>query len=129
VYVHQPDQFLEASWIWHEIIGWFWTGDRYFKWVYHDKLKQWLYWSGGINSAGGWFLRSQSGNRYYEKDFILMHVRDDVIGILPNLEDLTRYIHYSDFFSSSDKKTILTELALRRNSPTLNKILQFDFSY
>jgi hypothetical protein len=129
VYVHQPDQLLEASWIWQEIIGWFWTGDRYFKWVYHDKLKQWLYWRGGINSAGGWFLSSQSGNRYYERDFILMQVRDDVIEILPNLEDLSRYIHYSDFFSSSDKKTIITELALRRNSPTLNKILQFDFSY
>jgi len=129
VYVHQPDQLLEASWIWHQSIGWFWTGDRYFGWVYHDKLKQWLHWRGSINASGGWFLQTKEEVRYYEKDFIRLQVIDDVLAILPNLEDLSSYIHYSDFFSSSDKKKILTELALRRSSPFLNKILQFDFSY
>ena len=78
---------------------------------------------------GGWFLHTKEEVRYYEKDFIRLQVIDDILVILPNLEDLSSYIHYSDFFSISDKKTILTELALRRNSPTLNKILQFDFSY
>ena len=129
VYVHKPDQLLESTWMWKENVGWFWTGDKYFKWVYHQGLQQWLHWEGGINSSSGWFLRTEQEVQYYEKDFIRMRVRDEVIEILPNLEDLSFYIHYSDFFTSSEKKKILTELALRRSSSSLNKILQFDFSY
>ena len=129
VYVHQPDQLLEATWLWHESIGWFWSGDKYFKWVYHDKLKQWLHWRGGINAAGGWFLHTQDETRYYEKDFIRLRVIDDVLAILPNLEGLSDYVYDNSFFTQSEKTLILRELALRGNSPTLNRILQFDFSY
>ena len=67
-------------------------------------------------------MRTEDDVQYYEKDFIRMRVRDEVIEILPNLEDLSFYIHYSDFFTSSEKKKILTELALRRSSSSLNKI-------
>ena len=42
-----------------EIIGWFWTGDRYFKWVYHISSSNGLL-EGGINSAVGG-LSSQVG--------------------------------------------------------------------
>jgi len=115
--------------MWRENLGWFWTGDKYFRWVFHQGLQQWLHWEGGVNDTGGWFLRTDQDVLYYEKDFVRMQVRDEVIEILPNLEDLSYYVHYSDFFSSFDKKKILTELALRRSSPSLNKILQFDFSY
>ena len=59
VYVHKPDQLLESTWMWKENVGWFWTGDKYFKWVYHQGLQQWLHWEGGINSSSGWFLRTE----------------------------------------------------------------------
>ena len=129
VFVDQPDKILEATWMWRESIGWFWTGDKYFKWVYHDEFKKWLHWERGINYSGGWFLRDVDENSYYEKDFIRFRVRNDIIEILPDLDALSNYIYLNGYFSSSEIKTILTELALRGNSPTLNRLLQFDFSY
>jgi hypothetical protein len=129
VYVHHPDQLIDASWIWRENLGWLWTGDKYFKWVYLQGLHQWLYWEGVVNGSGSWFLRTEQDVVYYEKDIIRMQVRDEVIEVLPSLEDLSNYIYYSTFFSDSEKKSVLTQLALRGNSPLLNEILQFDFSY
>ena len=129
VYLAQPDQVFSSTWMWREYLGWFWTGERYFQWLYSDKFSKWFHWEGGISKGKEWFIRDENDLVLYEKDIIRMQVRDDVIEILPNLEDLSFYIHYSSFFSSSDKKKILTELALRRSSPSLNKILQFDFSY
>jgi len=67
--------------------------------------------------------------KYYEKDFIRMQVRDDVIEILPNLEGLGEYIENSSYFSDSEALQIIIELNRFGKSSTLNKILQFDFSY
>ena len=58
-----------------------------------------------------------------------MRVRDEVIQILPDLSGLSDYVYANSFFTLSEKKLILRELALRGNSPTLNQILQFNFSY
>jgi len=58
-----------------------------------------------------------------------MQVRDEVIRILPDLSGLSDYVYDNSFFTQSEKTLILRELALRGNSPTLNRILQFDFSY
>ena len=129
VYVHRPDQLLDATWMWKENVGWFWTGDKYFKWVYHQGLQQWLHWEGGINSSSGWFLRTEQEVQYYEKDFIRMQVRDEVIEILPSLEGLGEYIENSAYFSDSEALQIIIELNRFGKSSTLNRILQFDFSY
>ena len=129
VYVHRPDQLLDATWMWKENVGWFWTGDEYFKWVYHQGLQQWLHWEGGINSSSGWFLRTEQEVQYYEKDFIRMQVRDEVIEILPSLEGLGDYIENSAYFSDSEALQIIIELNRFGKSSTLSKILQFDFSY
>ena len=129
VYVHRPDQLLDATWMWKENVGWFWTGDEYFKWVYHQGLQQWLHWEGGINSSSGWFLRTEQEVQYYEKDFIRMQVRDDVIEILPDLSGLSDYVDQSSFFTTGERILIIKELIQFNRSNTLDKILQFDFSY
>ena len=129
VYVHQPDQLLDASWMWRENLGWFWTGDKYFRWVYHQGLQQWLHWEGGVNDTGGWFLRTDQDVLYYEKDFVRMQVRDEIIEILPSLEGLGEYIENSSYFSDSEALQIIIELNRFAKSSTLNRILQFDFSY
>jgi len=67
--------------------------------------------------------------KYYEKDFIRMQVRDDVIEILPDLSGLSDYIKKSSFFTSNEGFKIVVELNRYGRSSTLNKILQFDFSY
>jgi hypothetical protein len=129
VYVHKTDQLLESTWMWKENVGWFWTGDKYFKWVYHQGLQQWLHWEGSINGTNGWFLRTEDELKYYEKDFIRMRVRDEVIEILPDLAGLSDYLKKSTFFNKSQRNSILRELILYNKSSTLNQILQFDFSY
>jgi hypothetical protein len=129
VYVHKPDQLLESTWMWKENVGWFWTGDKYFKWVYHQGLQQWLHWEGSINDTNGWFLRTEDELKYYEKDFIRMRVRDEVIEILPDLSGLSDYLETSSFFSDNEVLKIIIELNRFGKSTTLNKILQFDFSY
>ncbi|MDA9118861.1 Ig-like domain-containing protein [Opitutales bacterium] len=129
VYVYKPDQLLESSWMWKENVGWFWTGDKYFKWVYHQGLQQWLHWEGNINSSNGWFLRTEDEVKYYEKDFVRMQVRDEVIEILPDIWGLSTFIQQSSFFSRTEMVKIVQELNRYGRSSTLNKILQFDFSY
>ena len=129
VYVHHPDQLIDASWIWRENLGWLWTGDKYFKWVYLQGLQQWLHWEGAVNGSGSWFLRTEQDVVYYEKDIIRMQVRDEVMKILPNISSLSDYIENSSFFSRAETVSIILELNRYGRSTTLNKILQFDFSY
>jgi hypothetical protein len=129
VYLAMPNQVFSATWMWREYLGWFWTGEHYFHWLYSDKFNKWLHWEGGISKGAAWFVRDENDLVLYEKDIIRMQVRDDVIEILPDLAGLSDYVYDNSFFTQSEKTLILRELALRGNSPTLNRILQFDFSY
>jgi hypothetical protein len=58
-----------------------------------------------------------------------MQVRDDVIEILPDIWGLSTYVQGSTFFTRSEMVKIVQELNRYGKSTTLNKILQFDFSY
>jgi len=58
-----------------------------------------------------------------------MQVRDEIIKILPSLEGLGEYIENSSYFSDSEALQIIIELNRFAKSSTLNRILQFDFSY
>ena len=70
VYVNQPDQIINATWMWREYLGWFWTGDLYFNWVYSDTFKKWMHWEGGISKNKDWFVRDENNNIYDEAYFI-----------------------------------------------------------
>jgi hypothetical protein len=56
-------------------------------------------------------------------------IRNQVIDILPSLDDLADYVNGSTFFTDSQKSQILRELVFTRQSSTLSRILEFDFSY
>ena len=86
-------------------------------------------WEGGISKGKAWFIRDENDLVLYEKDIIRMQVRDDVIEILPSLQILSDYVEGSSFFSRAERNAIVRELVLYNKSSTLNKILQFDFSY
>ena len=129
VYLAQPDQVFSSTWMWREYLGWFWTGERYFQWLYSDKFSKWFHWEGGISKGKAWFIRDENDLVLYEKDIIRMQVRDDVIEILPSLQILSDYVEGSSFFSRAERNAIVRELVLYNKSSTLNKILQFDFSY
>ena len=129
VYLEQSKEVLNATWMWRENLGWFWTGDKYFKWLYHYELQQWLHWERGIDYTGGWFLRDANNEVYYEKDFIRLNIQKEIMRILPNIEALSDYVEGNFFFSDYESLQIKIELNRFGESKTLNKILEFDFSY
>ena len=53
----------------------------------------------GVNHQSGWFLRTEQEVTYYEKDFVRMQVRDEVIEILPDLRGLVHSSSISSLFS------------------------------
>ena len=129
VYVKSLSGLYSTTWIWHDEIGWFWTGEDYFAWLFYNDDYKWLHWEGGVNEESGWFLRDVAENRYYSDYFMKRIIRNQVIDILPSLDDLADYVNSSTFFTDSQKSQILRELVFTRKSSTLSRILEFDFSY
>jgi hypothetical protein len=129
VFILEPDKILDSTWMWRENLGWFWTGDKYFQWVFHDEFQQWLHWERGINSTSGWFLRDAQDEVFYEQDFVRFRLIKDINEILPNIEKLSSFVQSSNFFSRTEVVNIVLELNRYKKSTTLDKILEFDFSY
>ena len=127
VYVKSLSGLYSTTWIWHDEIGWFWTGDDYFAWLFYNDDYKWLHWEGGVNEESGWFLRDVGENRYYSDYFMKRIIRNQVIDILPSLDDLADYVNGSTFFTDSQKSQILRELVFTRKSSTLSVFLSLIF--
>ena len=130
IYAKNPQKIItDSTWIWSEYIGWFWTGEKYFKYVYAAEQKKWLQWQGNLTNSNSWFLRDEH-NTIYNKDFFdRQAIRKRVETILPNLADLTKYIAENEYFSRGQIASIISELNRYKRSSTLNQILEFDFQY
>ena len=140
LYAEDPKGIImSATWIWSEEIGWFWTGEKYFKWVYVDDLighsgkdedrdKKWLLWHGDLTKNNNWFLKDKTDKIFSKDDFTRLKIRNEIIEILPNLEELSDFIAEHEYFSADQIITIITELNRFKRSSTLNQILEFDFS-
>jgi hypothetical protein len=129
VYTQNLRDLYSTTWIWHDKIGWFWTGEEYFGWLYYNDDSKWLHWEGGVNESSGWFMRDAQKTPYYSDHFLKRIIRNQVIDILPNLDELADFVNESTFFTDSQKSQILRELVFTRKSSTLSSILEFDFSY
>ena len=97
LYVHELSKIYDASWIWHELIGWFWTGDwnadlSKARWLYSDSAELWLHWEGGLREDQGWFTRDYSNQIYDEDFFTRLKIRNKIIEILPDFSALVDYI-------------------------------------
>ncbi len=129
IYVANPKELFTATWIWHDVLGWFWTGERHFAWLYSYEFKEWLFLRGVLNNSTTWQLEDEDEGIYNIEDFNLISIRNHVIEILPNLAALSDYVVKSNFFSSAQKLSIITEINRYKRSNTLNQILEFDFQY
>jgi hypothetical protein len=129
VYAKSLKGLYSTTWIWHDQIGWFWTGEDYFGWLYYNEDAKWLHWEGGVSEPEGWFLRDAQENAYTSAYFEKKIVRNEVNKLLPNLDDLAAYVNESSYFTPTQKSQILRELVFTRRSSTLNRILEFEFSY
>jgi hypothetical protein len=130
LYAESPKEIImSATWIWSEVLGWFWTGEKYFEWIYMSEHKKWLHWEGDMTRSSNWFLRDKQDTVYDEDHFIRLGIRNEIIEILPNLEDLSNYIAEHEYFSRDQIVRIITELNRFNSSSTLNQIIEFDFQY
>ena len=133
VYLSEPENVFSSTWMWRDYIGWFWTGEHYFKWIYSNTFQKWLHWEGGLSN---WFLRDQNGEIYDEAYFIEKikekernQIRDEIIALLPSVDGVANYVRFSYFFDTSQKSSIIYELALSKRSPTLNGIFNYTFNF
>ena len=158
VYVDQIDQILDSSWMWREYLGWFWTGDKYFNWLYSDYFKKWMHWEGGTSLNQDWFVRDEENNSYNEAYFIRKireaeekaaqekreaelreqrerelaaknKIRDEIIALLPSVPAVFSYVGTSSYFSQSSRTSIAYELARQGKSVTLNNLFNYQFKF
>jgi len=158
VYVDQIDQILDSSWMWREYLGWFWTGDKYFNWLYSDYFKKWMHWEGGTSLNQDWFVRDEENNSYNEAYFIRKireaeekaaqekreaelreqrerelaaknKIRDEIIALLPSVPAVLSYVGTSSYFSQSSRTSIAYELARQGKSVTLNNLFNYQFKF
>ena len=95
----KPKELFKATWIWHDILGWFWTGEQHFAWLFSHELQRWLYLRGALNNSTTWQLEDEEGAIYNIDDFRLISARNDVIEILPDLAALSDYVVKKVIFS------------------------------
>jgi hypothetical protein len=133
VYLSEPENVFSSTWMWRDYIGWFWTGEHYFKWIYSDTFQKWLHWEGGLSN---WFLRDQNGEIYDEAYFIEKikenernQIRDEIIALLPSVDGVINYVDSSSYFIRTQKDSIIFELALGKRSDTLNGIFNYTFNF
>jgi len=129
IYVHKPEKLFSGTWIWHDQLGWFWTGEFHFAHIFSHEFNKWLYLEGKLLDSNSWTLRNEEGEIYNSTDFERVKVRNDVIRILPDLAKLGDYVGNSPFFTYSQKVSVIKELNRFKRSNTLNQILGFDFQY
>jgi len=158
VYVDQIDQILDSSWMWREYLGWFWTGDKYFRWLYSDYFKKWMHWEGGTSVNQDWLVRDEGNNSYNEAYFVRKtreaeekaaqekreaelreqrerelaaknKIKDEIISLLPSINAVANYVRNSSYFNSNQKSSIIKELALNKRSSTLNSIFSYTFNF
>ncbi len=122
VYAQNVKDLYTSTWIWHDLLGWFWTGDKYFPWLYFDEHEKWLHWEGGVNEPKGWFTRDYSENIYDEDFFVRLKIRNEMAGLFDYLEN-------SNYFSRANIVRIIGELNRFRKSNTLDSILDYKLPY
>ena len=52
------EQSLDSLWIWHPNLGWLWTGESVFPFLFSDQFQSWVY-----------FDPEREGNRIYVYNF------------------------------------------------------------
>ena len=81
MYVDQPDEILNATWMWREnLVG---SGPVINIWNVPRRVTKWLHWERGIDYTGGWFLCNDEV--FYEKDFIRLNIQKEIN------ENVTKY--------------------------------------
>ena len=63
------DALLNATaWCWSESLGWFWTSQPYFHYIFVNEFSKWMLWQGGVNELDGWSLMTD----YATKEVVLL---------------------------------------------------------
>ena len=121
VYMDKPEELLyQTSWCWSESLGWFWTGRKYFDYIYVNEFSKWMRWQGGVNERDGWSLVTDyDTGEVVSPEVFQIQRATSTISSFSNAAQVTDYVQNSDIFSDHDRKQIIRELIFTKSSKTL----------
>ena len=122
-----------VSWMWHEKIGWFWTGNEYVPDLYVNDFSSWFRFSSSVSNGIylTWPIYDQeeqewlSMENYFNKQQNLVkgHIRQALEGLQSN-DEIIEYIEAHSFFTKEQIATIKYELKFKGISKTLSSLLE-----
>jgi hypothetical protein len=114
-----------ATWVWHDDIGWFWTGDKYAPNAYLNDLSGWFAFT--VEEAVGetpkkymtWPIYDQTKKEWVTAEELKIVRVNTILSKLTAMEDIIKFIQDSSLFTVEEKDAIKAELMFTGTSPTL----------
>ena len=122
LYLAEKTQVESTTWMWHQDMGWFWSGDLYFPNIYINDLSRWLSWNCTRTDGENWTLYYHQNSSWLTPAKFQEARIDLVFSSLSNVESVLSFVQSSSIFSDEQKETILSEFALTGKSTTLSSI-------
>jgi hypothetical protein len=121
IYVHVPSNFLYGtSWCWSEHLGWFWTGNDYFPYIFIKEFSRWMLWEGSVSDSTGWsIITDYNTQESVSSEMFQIQRAASTISALNSAIEVSNYIKSSKIFSEDEKNSILRELIFTKSSKIL----------
>ena len=116
------EMLSDATWIWSEELGWFWSGNGNnnftYPYLYSNDLKLWVYLR-EIGENADWVLTVPGQNQPLTRmQYQVERIKDSVESLQSALS-VSEYIQESIIFSDEEKRVIVRELLFTGGSATL----------
>jgi hypothetical protein len=121
VYVHVPSDLLyRSTWCWSEYLGWFWTGNDYFSYVFIKEFSKWMLWQGSVSDTAGWSIVTDYNlQETVSPEIFQIQRAASTISSLDSAVKVSNFIKSSTIFTEEEKNIILRELIFTKSSKTL----------
>ena len=133
MFVRELNNLSSVTWIWHEQIGWFWSGNRYLPDIYINDFSNWFTFSTPLASGKylGWPIYNQDEQEWIDQNsfvemqqnLVKVQIQQALEG-LSNNDEIIEYIETLSFFTKEQIAIIKYELKFKGISKTLTSLLQ-----
>ena len=122
LYVPELEMLSDATWIWSEELGWFWSGNGNnnftYPYLYSNDLKLWVFLQ-EIGDNADWVLDVPGQNqRLTRMQYQVERIKESIESLQSALS-VSEYIQESIIFSDEEKRVIVRELLFTGGSATL----------
>ena len=122
LYVPELEMLSDATWIWSQELGWFWSGNGNnhftYPYLYSNDLKLWVYLQ-EIGDNADWVLTVPGQNQPLSRMQYQVERIKESIESLQSALSVSEYIQESTIFSDEEKREIVRELLFTGGSATL----------